>query len=73
MTTVVTGEIKHIYEKFQNGDSMTDAELRKGISHFKRMALDLGQCGPNFRFAWMEANRVYTRLEEFQTERRYRS
>lgn len=64
--------IKSIYQKFQGGDKLSDQEISIGIDHFKRMANDLGQCGPNFHLAWLEANRVYTRLEEFQTERNHK-
>jgi len=60
---------KRIYEKYSNGDSLTDEEVNFGVSFYKDLADRLISCGPTFWFAFKEANQVYMRLEDFQRAR----
>lgn len=61
---------REIYETLQNGDSLTDAELAKGIEYFSRLAKDAGGAGPVFRLASIEAMRVTMTLESYRDARK---
>jgi hypothetical protein len=61
---------REIYEKFTNGDSLSDQDLTRGIAHFGRMAADLNASGPTFRLAAVEAHRVASTLADFKVARR---
>jgi len=59
-----------IYEKFCNGDSLSDSDLEIGIYHFKNTGELLSASGPVFKLAANEAWRVALRLEDFYNERK---
>lgn len=61
--------VKQIYEATKNGDSLTDAELDRGIRHFKPLADLLNVSGTEFRLAFYEANAVYLQLVSYQEAR----
>ena len=58
-----------VYEKFVNGDSLTDKEVSFGVAFYKDLADKLISCGPAFWLTFKEANQVYMRLEDFQRAR----
>lgn len=58
-----------IYNKFINGDALSDAELNVGINHFTKLADALVTCGPVFKLAANEAIRVSQRLLDFRNAR----
>lgn len=58
-----------VYDKFRDGDSLTDKELDIGIGHFRPMGEMLLRSGPAFRLAAQEALRVADRMEDYKTER----
>lgn len=59
-----------IYEKFTNGDPLTDRELSEGIKHFTKTEQLLTEAGPVFKLAASEARRVVNGLESFQFHRK---
>jgi hypothetical protein len=66
------GNIKEIYAKFRNGDSLTDAEVKDGAEFFNKLSYDLDLCGEAFRLSANEARRVGYGLEQFHKERNKR-
>lgn len=68
--THTSDEPKIIYEKVLNGNVITNLELQFGIEFFQDLADKLNRCGPQFRLAANEANRVYMLLSDFHTARR---
>lgn len=58
-----------VYHKYIQGDSLTDQEIRFGSSFYRELADRLIQCGPVFKLASSEANRVAIALEDFKTNR----
>jgi hypothetical protein len=54
-----------IYEKYVNGEPLTDKELEIGAAFFRDLAHMNSQAGPVFKLAASEANRVATALEGF--------
>ena len=67
MTTILSPRL--IYEKYINGDSLTDAEVSYGAAFYGDLADGLILCGPTFRLAFKEAAQVYDALEGFQKAR----
>ena len=61
--------IEGIYNKFCNGDSLSDDELTIGINHFRPLGDMLFRSGPVFRLAAQEANRVASRFEDYKESR----
>ena len=59
-----------IYEKYVNGDSLTDAEVSEGVEFYRDLDEKLSLCGPVFHLAAVEACRVYIGLKGFQTARK---
>ena len=64
--------IEYVYDKYQNSDKLSDAELAYGLTYFKDVADKLAVMGPVFWLAFIEANRVYLSLDGFQRERAWR-
>ena len=61
---------REIYETLQNGDSLTDADLDKGIEHFSNLSKRAAEAGPVFRLAGIEAMRVTMTLESYRDARK---
>lgn len=61
--------VKHIYERFTDGNVLTDNDLFVGHHHFSELALSLYASGPVFRLAAVEARRVADALDGFQQAR----
>jgi len=59
-----------IYETLKSGDPMTDTEINFGVKYYKDLADKLIDCGPVFWLSFVEANRIYMRLYEFQQARK---
>jgi hypothetical protein len=57
------------YEKFINGDSISDRELLNAVPFFKQLADNLTYMGPVFHLAANEAHRVYAKLFDFKVAR----
>ena len=62
--------ISSIYENFCKGNPLSDDEIRVAIPYFKDIADKLVRCGPVFRLAFEEANRVYMTMDDFRRNRR---
>lgn len=58
-----------IYDKYINGDSLTDGEVLEGMHSFKRAANALVGLGGAFKLACDECNRVYVNLHSFAVHR----
>lgn len=58
-------KMTEIYEKFVNGDSLTDEELKVGSIFFHDLWVQLQQAGPVFKLAANEAGRVYYQFDSF--------
>jgi len=56
---------RKIYEKWQTGDSLTNAEVIHGAAFYRDLADKLVVCGPTFHLAFTEACRVYVGLEGY--------
>jgi len=61
--------IKVIYEKYTNGDALTNAELKQGYEHFSDLANMLLLSGPVFTLAFKEARRVEMAFEGYMYAR----
>jgi len=62
--------IKEIYEKFRNGDPLTDLELKVGVEHFSTASEMLSCLGPRFDLAENELRRVAIGLSDFIAARK---
>jgi hypothetical protein len=62
--------LDQIYEKFINGDPLTNDDLAIGISGFDTLAAIARQAGPAFSLAAREATRVVIALEDFEAARK---
>ena len=61
---------RKIYEKYQAGDSLTNAEVIYGAAFYRDLADRLVVCGPTFHLAFVEANRVWEGLEGYMEARK---
>jgi hypothetical protein len=61
--------IKEIYDKYLDGETITDQELNDGLNHFGIVEQYLRELGPRFHFPWKEANRVKMDLHAFKKAR----
>lgn len=57
--------INEIYDKFRNGDPLSDEELDIGYAHFSKAADMLLPLGPRFDFAALELRRVADVIEGY--------
>jgi hypothetical protein len=60
---------KIVYEKFCNGDSLSDEEVNEGVIFYDYLSAKLFQCGPVFALAAREALRVRNTLHSYQQSR----
>lgn len=58
-----------VYEQFQSGDSIKTNELTEAVTFFKSLAESLGELGPVFHLAYVEAYRTYSSLNGFAQAR----
>lgn len=58
-----------IYDKYRNGDPLSDTELDVGIEHFRKMSQLLAATGPAFLLATGECYRVLNTLEGYKLAR----
>ena len=63
-------QAKKIYQKYLDGDSLTNAEIDYGVEFFTDLADKLIQCGERFALAFHEARRMQTNFEGFQQARK---
>lgn len=63
---------KQVYEKYCNGDKISDAELEEALEFFGRLERDLRALGPVFHLAANEALRVKQGLQGFSDARAQR-
>ncbi len=54
-----------IYEKFRNGDPLTEYELHQGYAFFEKLSNELAKAGPVFLLAHREAVRVALGLNDY--------
>jgi hypothetical protein len=62
--------IRTIYDKYNNGDPISDDEIKFGLKYFKRIESDLSALGPEFKLAANEARRVLYSFQQFDHARR---
>lgn len=55
--------------KIQNGEPLSDAELRDAQTFYHKLIEDLEILGPEFRLATKELHRVDTMLKSFMFQR----
>lgn len=60
---------KETYDKFRNGDSLSDDEVAEGIDFFGDLSEKLMRCGPAFSLAANEFCRVTIAFHQFQSAR----
>ena len=65
-------KMTEIYEKFVNGDSITDEELKAGSIFFHDLWVQLQQAGSVFKLAANEAGRVYYQFDSYRRARNER-
>lgn len=58
-----------VYDAYVKGGKLTDQEIIQGLAHYRSMADQLVKCGPAFRLAASEANKVADALEGFKNAR----
>jgi hypothetical protein len=51
------------YNKFVNGDPLTDYEVMRASMFFERLEKDLRQLGPVFKLSWDEVFRLKNRVD----------
>lgn len=61
-----------IYNLVQSGERVSDANLELGLAFYKNLADSLRQCGPVFKLAANEANRVFDVLDGYHRARNSR-
>ena len=61
--------MKDIYEKYTDGDSLTDEEVLAGEKHFKQLSDLLYRSGMAFEITAKEANRAYLGLKGYRESR----
>jgi hypothetical protein len=61
-----------LYDKYMEGDHITDQELKEGLVFYNDLSRSLFRCGPTFRLAAAEANRVYEGLRAVTVARSLR-
>lgn len=61
---------RSLYDKFCEGDSLTDEEVLSGLFYFRKLSEDLVCLGPTFRLVANEAFRVWNRLFDMATARK---
>lgn len=54
-----------IYEKYLNGDPLSDYELTAARDFHKKLTDDLGKLGPAFALSAKESNRIYLAMQDF--------
>lgn len=59
-----------IYQKYHQGDPIDDASLIYGILYFKDLSDKLVKCGPVFKLAFLEAERIYQGLRDYAVARK---
>ena len=59
-----------IYEKYRNGDDVSDEELKFGIKEFGKLADGLSELGAVFALPWKEIWYIKNGLEDMQKARR---
>jgi hypothetical protein len=59
-----------VYENLTSGASMTDEEVRYGVTYFSRLATTLAEAGPVFHLAFAEARRTATLCAGFLDARK---
>ena len=62
-------DIQKIYDKFNDGDPITDEELAYSLSFFSQLSSMLIRLGPVFRLSWLEADKVAMRLASYKRAR----
>jgi len=67
------GGARSIYQAYNNGDKLTDAEIEYGMQHFKALDELARSAGPVFQLAANEAMRVHRALNDFYVARRTKS
>lgn len=63
-------KIKVIYDKYINGDSISNDELEFGIRHFQTLANYLHSLGERFHLVWKDTYTVLNGLIDYQTARK---
>lgn len=61
---------KTIYEKYLNGDKLSNEEVIYGAEFYRVLADTLIKCGPVFRLACKEACSVYIGLDGYKSARK---
>lgn len=61
--------MKTIYERYCNGDVLTDDEVKTGEKFFRKLAEDLYDAGIAFHITAKEANRIYLGLRDYRISR----
>lgn len=64
--------VRAAYNKYINGDNLTDEEIAAGVEHYRVLAKMLFSSPAEFHIAAKEANRCYIALASFQDARRSR-
>lgn len=57
--------LRDIEERLLKGDSVTTPELERANQHFARLRDDLGDLGPHWHFAFVEANRLWSLTRQY--------
>lgn len=58
------------YEKFLNGDPISNYEIDQAVDFHNELANNLSKMGPMFHLAFKESNRVFLVMVEFQQARK---
>lgn len=58
--------LKVIYDKYKNGDSLSNEEVEFGIEFFGDLADKLFACGDRFHFSAVEANTIHCTLAGYK-------
>ncbi len=63
-------KLLNVYEKYVNGDFLTDEEIKVGISKLKVLCELMGEMGNYMRMSWKECNSVLMSLEAIKKARK---
>lgn len=61
--------MKNIYERYCNGDPLSDKEVLEGELFYRKLSEDLYDAGIAFHITAKEANRIYLGLRDYRISR----
>jgi hypothetical protein len=68
---VLVKSLRDIEARLLRGDHVTTRELKAAHEHYGRLRTDLGELGQHWRFAFGEANRLWSMCRQYLDARKH--